>query len=219
MELIVIGILGLCLGSFLNVCIYRIPQGQSIVFPPSSCRTCGGKIPGLYLIPVFGYLISKGKCFNCKEKISIQYPLAEIFGAALAIVIYLFTDSILQAITFYNFIMVLLAITIIDIDSMIIPDQFIIYLILTAIPYIIYNKFYSNLLMALGLGLLFLAISTISRGGMGGGDIKLAFVMGLYLGFPLGLLAVFLGFLSGGIIGILLIFKGDSGKNSIPFAP
>src|SRR5699024_5218422 len=97
---------------------------------------------------------------NCKEKISIQYPMVELLGAALAVGIYIFVDSIIEALIFYNLFMVFLAITFIDIDSLIIPDEFIVYLIITALPYIIYTSSYSNLLVALGLGLAFLAIAT-----------------------------------------------------------
>ena len=219
MELIIIGILGLCIGSFLNVCIYRIPLGQSIIHPPSSCTSCRKRIPSLYLMPLIGYIVLGGKCFNCKGKISIQYPIIELIGAALAVGIYIYANTIIEALIFYNLFMVFLAITLIDIDSMIIPDEFIIYLIITALPYIIYSRSYGNLLVGLGLGFVFLVIAAISGGGMGGGDVKLAFVIGLYLGFPLGLLGVFLGFLSGGVFGLGLLLKGNSRKKAMPFGP
>lgn len=219
MELIIIALIGLCLGSFLNVCIYRIPNNESIVSPPSSCMSCGKRIPPFYLIPVVGYLVSKGKCFNCKEKISIQYPVIEIIAAVIGVVIYIFTPTILEWIIFYNLFLVLLAITVIDLDQMIIPDEFIVYLIICAAPYIIISQSYINLLAAIGLGTLFYIIAVVSKGGMGGGDVKLSFVMGLYLGVGPGLLAVFAAFLLGGIIGVGFLLSGASRKKALPFAP
>lgn len=219
MELVIIAIFGLCMGSFLNVCIHRIPKKQSISYPPSSCTSCGGKITPLYLLPIIGYILAKGKCVSCKEKISIQYPSVELTGAAIAILIYSFTTTYIDALFYYNFFMVLLAITIIDFKTMTIPNEFIIYLILCSIPYLIFIKGYVNILVALGLGTFFLAIAVLSKGGMGGGDVKLAFVLGLYLGFPQSILAVFLSFILGGIAGLILLLKGVGRKEAIPFGP
>ncbi|QNO16111.1 prepilin peptidase [Alkalicella caledoniensis] len=219
MDLAIIAVFGLCLGSFLNVCIFRIPKKQSIVSPPSSCMGCGKKIPPLYLVPVVGYLISRGKCFNCKEKISIQYPIIEIVAAVTAVIVFKFFNNILDFIILYNLLLVLLAITVVDLEEMIIPDQFIIYLIICSVPYIVVNNNYINILVALGLGIAFYLIAVLSKGGMGGGDVKLAFVMGLYLGIGPGILAVFLSFVLGGLIGIVLLLTGASRKKAIPFAP
>lgn len=219
MESAIIFILGLILGSFLNVCIFRIPKGKSIVYPPSCCMKCGTRIPSYYLIPVLGYMLSHGKCFSCNKKISIQYPLIEIAAGIIAIIMYFQAASIIDFIIYYNLFMVLLAITVVDLEKMIIPDQFIMYLLICAIPYILFYSLWSNIIAALVLGLIFYLIALISKGGMGGGDIKLSFIMGLYLGLRLGTLAIFFAFLVGGLIGIIILSLGGSKKRAIPFAP
>ena len=89
MELILIFIIGLCIGSFLNVCIYRIASGESIVFPSSHCMKCGIEIKKRDLIPVISYVLLKGKCRNCGDKISIRYPLIELTNGILYILLYL----------------------------------------------------------------------------------------------------------------------------------
>lgn len=212
-------LVGLCLGSFLNVCIYRVPNNQSIVYPPSCCMNCKTRIPPLYLIPILGYMLSKAKCFNCKAKISIQYPIIEILSSILAVGIYINSANPLDFITFYNLMMVLLAITVIDLKIMIIPDQFIIYLIISSLPFLIITGNFINILAGVGLGLFFYLIAVLSKGGMGGGDVKLAFVMGIYLGIGPGILSVFLAFLVGGITGVALLLGGENRKRPLPFAP
>ncbi len=219
MENLFLILFGLCLGSFLNVCIYRIPKGKSIINPPSSCVNCGKRIVGIYLVPILGYIISGCKCFNCKTKISLRYPIMEITSAIIALIIYHTSGSIIETIYLYNFFMVLLAITIIDLEEMIIPDEFIIYLLVCGVLYHLYTLNFANFLPALGIGMVFFLIAVVSKGGMGGGDVKYSFIMGLYLGLVNGILATFLAFFIGGIVGIVLLLKGDSKKKAIPFAP
>ncbi|SES63412.1 prepilin peptidase [Anaerobranca gottschalkii] len=212
-------LLGTCIGSFLNVCIYRIPEGQSIIYPPSSCPNCKKRIPILYLIPVIGYFLTKGSCFNCGEKISPIYPLIELLGGILALITFNFSTSWIEGIIYYNLFMVLVAITVIDLRTMTIPDLFNIYLILAYFPYLLYKGLYSHFLSAILFFTAFFLIAVVSKGGMGGGDIKLAFTLGLYLGIAKGIVAVLLAFFIGGVIGTFLLLKGESRKKAIPFGP
>ncbi|SHJ68361.1 type 4 prepilin peptidase 1 Aspartic peptidase. MEROPS family A24A [Anaerobranca californiensis DSM 14826] len=219
MELIAVFLIGLCIGSFFNVVIYRVPLGKSIVYPPSSCVNCDAKIPIPYLIPILGYLLTRGRCFSCSEKISFKYPLVELLGGVLGIVIYIYTTTLTQFILHYLFFMVLVAVTVVDLEKMIIPDSFNLVLTVIGVLEIIYTKSYFNLAVGFSLALFFFLIAVISKGGMGGGDIKLAFPLGLFLGGSLGVLAILLAFFIGGTVGVILLALGQSRKKAIPFAP
>ena len=116
MKLILIFIIGLCIGSFLNVCIYRIANGESIVFPSSHCMKCGIEIKKRDLIPVISYVLLKGKCRNCGDKISIRYPLIELTNGILYILLYLSVGFSLELFKGCIFISLLLVIAFIDFD-------------------------------------------------------------------------------------------------------
>ncbi len=216
-------ILGTIIGSFLNVCIFRIPQNQSIAYPPSTCGSCSAKLKPIDLIPLLSYILIKGKCRYCKSKFSIRYPLIELLtglifllsyhavGLEPVLIKYLFLSSILIIISF------------IDIEYQIIPDRLVLFTMLIGIVLNIYTKditFLSSLIgLAIGGGLLLL-IALLTNGAMGGGDIKLMAVMGYYIGWPATIMALFISFVLGGIVGILLIlFKLKSRKDLVPFGP
>ena len=114
--------LGLCVGSFLNVCIFRIPESKSIVHPPSACPGCGAPIKFYDNIPVFSYIILSGKCRNCKMPISIRYPLVELLTGLLSLAVYAKFGLTLETLVYFVFVAVLLTISFIDIDHKIIPD-------------------------------------------------------------------------------------------------
>ncbi|WP_003542125.1 prepilin peptidase [Desulfotomaculum nigrificans] len=220
--MIIIFVFGLILGSFLNVCIYRIPQGQSIVFPPSSCRNCGARLAPGDLVPVVSFLILRGKCRYCGNPISTRYPIIESLTACLfTIAWYEFglSTALLRALLF---IATLIVISFIDLDHYIIPDKILFFFIVAwvaFIPFIPIN-YINSLIGLVSAGGLLLFIALLSKGGMGGGDIKLAAVIGLYLGWPNALLAMFLACFLAGIVGILLILlKIKSRKDIIPFGP
>ncbi len=221
---IVINILSLLLGSFLNVCIYRIPRGESISYPPSHCPNCDARLRPRDLIPVLSYLFCKGKCRYCGEPISPQYPFVEILNAVIYYLLYLkFGLSIL----FFKYAILsslLIVISFIDYKYKIIPDRLIVFgLIIGTISLPLYNFIPNVINGTIGLlvgGGLFLLIAIASNGAMGGGDIKLMGVLGLCLGWKCVLLVSLLSFIIGAIISILLmILKIKKRKDYIPFGP
>jgi len=227
MEYFFIFIFGLIIGSFLNCIIYRLETASSFLRGRSFCPHCKHKLEFLDLIPVFSFLFLKGKCRYCRQKISRQYPLVEIATGLLFLLIFNFQFSI------FNFFIAcfLIIIFVYDLKHFIIPDK-IIYpaILVSGIWYFgdsIFFNFYTRyeilntIYSALGAAGFFLAIVFVSRGkAMGIGDIKLAFLMGLILGWPNILLALFLAFLTGAIIGTgLIIFKNKTLKSEIPFGP
>ena len=232
-------ILGLIVGSFLNCVIYRLEIGESFLEGRSYCPDCQKKLSWRDLIPVFSFLILKGKCRYCRQKISWQYPIVEIAAGILFLAIYQFTISGQQLTPFYiiNFFFLLVVfcfliiIFVYDLKYYIIPDKVIypailvsgIWYFVSSIFFNTYSKYeiLNTLCSAIGAAAFFLAIVLISRGKwMGAGDIKLAFLMGLILSFPNILVALFLAFLLGAIIGTGLIISGKKRLSSeVPFAP
>ncbi len=221
--LIVVTILGLAVGSFLNVCIYRIPLKETVVYKSSSCPHCSAKLKVVDLVPLISYVALKGKCRYCKKRISLLYPSLELLTAVTFVASYLLLGNSIFLVKYLFLFSVLIIITFVDLEYQAIPNNLIVILLLWATlwqllyPEISLGKAFSG--AALGGGLLLL-IAVISKGGMGGGDIKLMFVMGLYLGLSLTALALFLGFLSGSVIGlILIVLRYKTRKDPIPFAP
>ncbi len=223
-------LLGLVVGSFLNVCIYRIPKGKSIVSPPSACPNCGNKIKPWHNIPVLSYMLLRGRCAYCGAGISPRYPLIELLNALLYVAaLYRFglhPASFLIMVLMSAFIVV----TFIDLDHQIIPDGItlpgiVLGLILgplvlrnPAIPW--HTGFINSLIGMVVGGGIFYIIAVVSRGGMGGGDIKLIAMIGAFLGWKAVLLTIFVGSLLGAVVGIgLMVFKGMKRKTPIPFGP
>ncbi|MCC5464548.1 prepilin peptidase [Pelosinus baikalensis] len=220
---IIVIFLGLLIGSFLNVCIYRLPQNQSIIFPPSHCSTCGTHLKTWDLIPVISYLLLRGSCRYCKVTFSSRYLLVEIVTAILFVLcfqIHGLSFLFIKAIVFTAF---LLIITFIDYDHQLILDKVLLWFSGTGIVINFWTNsldFWDMLLASLlGSGLLLL-IALVSRGGMGDGDIKFAAALGMWLSWKCLLLALLLSFVCGGIGGLLLVlFKLKSRKDFIPFGP
>ena len=198
--------LGLIIGSFLNVCIYRLPRGESVVFTPSHCTNCGCRIGARDLVPLLSYLWLKGRCRSCGMLISPLYPFIELLTGLLFAAAYLHSGLTTLLLKQLFLIAILVVVSLIDLKYYIIPDRMIIFSLACGILL--------NLLAFL------LAPALIYRGGMGGGDIKLAAVIGFFLGWPNGLLAVFLGCLLAALIGIVLVLTRLKGrKDAIPFGP
>lgn len=221
--LILVLVLGLIIGSFLNVCIYRIPQNQSIAFPASHCPGCQKKLQWWHLIPLISFMFLKGRCAYCARKISIRYPIMELINGLLYLVV--FYKFGLTWITLQGFILVstLLVVSFIDMDHRIIPNKIVLFLMIVSIPlnFLVSNLTWLEMLWGflVGGGLL-LVIALLSRGGMGGGDIKLMAALGLYLGWQQILMAIFIASLIGSIVGIfLMLFFGKGRKTAIPFGP
>lgn len=225
MEIIFIAIIGLCIGSFLNVCIYRIPREESISFPPSHCTNCEHRLQWYELIPVFSYIFLKGKCKNCKEKISIQYPLIELTNAVLYVLVFLKYQYSLDTIKFMVLVSFLIVIGVIDLKTKFVYNSTMILMGIVAVIFLItdYAKLKSfpmdNILGGI-LGLVIIGLIVFITRGMGEGDIEIAAISGLFLGLKGEVFMLFFAVILGGIVGaIILIVKRKSGKTEMPFGP
>jgi len=222
-EISLVFLLGICIGSFLNVCIFRIPEEKSIIFPSSQCYACGKKLGVLDMIPVLNYFYLRGKCRWCGAAFSWQYPLIEFITGLLYVLVWLKFGFSWLVLTGWVLVSILIIITVIDYYHLIIPNGIILTGLILGVPLLMLQSWETlklGLLSFLAAGLLMLAIVIISKGGMGGGDVKLAAMMGLYLG-PVNLgIALFMAFLIGGIGGMVLLASGLKGrKDAIPFGP
>lgn len=222
---IFIFILGTIIGSFLNVCIYRIPAKQSIAFPPSHCLKCNTKLRALDLIPVFSFLFTKGRCRYCSHKISLQYPLVELLNGLIYLLIYLKFRFNIELIGYLILSSILLVVTVIDYQHQIIPDTVNLFGLVCAIGFHVValsnlSNLFQYIVGSLVGGGFLLLIAVITKGAMGGGDIKLMAMLGFWLGWKLIILNLFLSFFIGGIASIILIlFKFKNKKDMIPFGP
>ncbi len=218
---------GSVVGSFLNVCIYRIPRQISIVFPSSFCPRCSKKIPPHYNIPIIGYLILKGRCKFCHEPISFRYPFVEALSGLAALISYSRWDFP-ENIIYFIFICALIVITFIDIDFQIIPDTISLPGIVLGylISVFIFKRGFIEPLIALliGGGIFY----AIGKGyelikkieGLGGGDVKLMAMFGAFLGIKSIPFIILISSLTGTMLGLyLMIFKKKDSRFAIPFGP
>ncbi|KEH86178.1 MULTISPECIES: prepilin peptidase [Clostridium] len=217
-------ILGTIIGSFLSVCICRIPAGESIVYPPSHCSNCKSNIKPYDLIPIVSYVILRGKCRYCKEKISIKSPLMELFTGIMFLSLYLkygLTLDLIKYLILFSFLIVI-----------------------GCIDYNTTDVYFSTTSTGIGIGILFLVINwylklpvrtyflgaiiggifilliAVLTGGMGFGDVEICILSGIYIGTKLTVLMLFLSFILGGAVGaVLIISKKKSRKDYIPFGP
>ena len=220
--------LGALIGSFLNVCICRLPREESIVTPGSHCPQCKNPIRFYDNIPVLSYLLLRGKCRHCGKPISIQYPVVEGVTALSSWVLFTMYGPSLSYLFFFAFVAALIVITVIDLQHQIIPDVISIpgmgvgLLGSLLLPHLSFLNSLGGLL--LGGGSLFL-VATIyqwlfKREGMGGGDVKLLGMIGAFLGWKAVILTILLSSLIGSLIGILvMVLKGKDFKYAIPFGP
>lgn len=222
-HLITVLLLGLLIGSFLNVCIYRIPLGRSVVTPPSHCENCGKRIPWHDRIPALSYIFLGGRCRSCKAKISLQYPLVELLNAFLYMLLFWRWGGSVQFAGFALLFSALIVAAFIDYHHSIIPNGINILLLSVGIVYSIFAKDLSygeRFAGFFSVSLILLVLLFLSKGGIGGGDVKLMAVAGIYLGWKLTLLSFFLGSILGSIAAVvLLIGKRKSRKDVIPFGP
>jgi leader peptidase (prepilin peptidase)/N-methyltransferase len=230
-------VLGTLIGSFLNVCAYRIPKKESVAYPASHCTSCGTPIKPYDNIPLLSYAILRGKCRQCGERISLRYPLIEAVVGALWMCAYLcFGLSNRLGVALF-FLTVITVLSVIDIDTKTIPNKILIPSIVVGMAvaslYVVninlvpifqgYNGFWAFMGMFAGGGTLLsiamLGSMMFKKEAMGMGDVKLAAFVGLFLGGYV-ILALFLGFLIGSIISVALIFTKKVGrKDLIPFGP
>ncbi len=221
-------VLGIIIGSFLNVCIYRIPREESIAFPSSHCTACSHPLKWYDLIPLFSYLTLHGKCRYCKGEISLQYPMIEALNGILYLITFHFYGLSLQFIFYSIILSILIAISLIDYYHKIIPDGLTLMIFIVTIVYKAVNLFafgvplhiWENVFGLLAGGVLFFLIAIVSNGGMGGGDIKLIAALGFILGLKKTLLNILLSFIIGAVFSIFLLFMRKKGKkDEIPFGP
>ncbi len=217
-------VIGTCIGSFVNVCIFRLPRKESIVFPASHCMSCGTKLKATDNIPLLSFLFLGRRCRYCKSPIAWQYPMVEfITGLLFALSIFHFGWS------WYTLIACILipacmVVSVIDLKIQIIPNEIslpgivlgLLINILPASPLGFLSALYG---MLLGGGFFYL-VALLSKGGMGGGDIKLIAMFGAFLGWKNCLVAIFFGVLLGSVVGIVLMLLRKKGrKDPIPFGP
>ncbi|MCH1626570.1 prepilin peptidase [Ferdinandcohnia quinoae] len=220
---IIIFLYGLVLGSFFNVVGLRIPNGESIIRPRSACPKCKHALTAKELIPVFSFLFQKGSCQACKAKISPLYPSIEMITAILFTISPLLVGWSKELIITWTLISLLMIVFVSDVTYMIIPDKVLLFfgsLLLLERFFIPLTPWWDMVVgSAVGFILLYL-IAIVSKGGMGGGDIKLYAVIGLALGWKLVLLSFFFATIVGTIIGVIgmVIGKVKKGK-PMPFGP
>lgn len=225
MDYIFVLIFGLVIGSFLNVCIYRIPREESICYPPSHCTNCSHKLGLIDLVPVLSYMCLRGKCRYCGDKISIRYPLIELLNGILYLLIYLKYGIALETLKYCILVSILVVISMIDFDTQDIYTSIIIFAAIIGIVFVIIEKlvygdnvFY--LLAGAIAGAAIIGLIVFITKGMGEGDIEIAGVCGLFLGLRGILLALFLSVICGGIVGIfIVVLKLKKVKDKIAFGP
>lgn len=221
MIYIAIFVLGLAIGSFLNVCIYRIPAGTSIVKPPSRCPKCETRLKPLDLFPVFSWIFLNGKCRYCGQKISPRYMLVELLTGILFVLVYLSFGLSVHLIAALTLTSVLIAIAFIDIDTQTIPNGLIIFGLAAGLIFVFTKvvpgakiDYWQNALDALfGLLVGFVPLLLINLGaklilkreGMGGGDMKLMAVVGLFLGLKYTIVAMIISIYIGGVVGAVIL--------------
>jgi leader peptidase (prepilin peptidase)/N-methyltransferase len=221
-------VFGAIVGSFLNVCIYRIPRGESIIFPGSHCPQCQRPIPFYDNIPLVSCLLLRARCRYCQGPISLQYPLVEGVTALGSFLLFSRFGISWSYLFYFAFIASLIVITVIDLYHQIIPD-------VISLPgigvgliasFVLPELTFLNSLIGLllGGGSLFLVATfyhwLFKREGMGGGDVKLLAMIGAFLGWKAVILTILLGSLVGSLIGVIvMVIKGKDLKYAIPFGP
>ncbi|MBO8159238.1 A24 family peptidase [Thermosyntropha sp.] len=214
-------LLGLIIGSFLNVVIYRLPEGKSVVWPGSFCPECGIRLKALDLIPVLSYVFLKGRCRYCNSQISPVYPAVELLTGFLFVLVYMKYGLTLQTLTGIVLTSLLIPAAIIDIKKGIIPNKITYPGVVAGLALSFTGIGVKNSLAgAASLAAVYLLAAVLSRGGMGGGDVKLAAVIGAFTGLKGALATFILSSLAGGIWALFLLATGKGGrKTEVRFGP
>lgn len=219
-------VLGTILGSFYNVVGFRLPKGESIIYPASHCPNCNHKLQFWELLPILSFAFQRGKCTSCKQKISWFYPIFEFSCGlifALAFLSFGFTWDLLIALTFIS---MLIIIMVSDYIYMIIPDEVLVFFGIALFVEILFIHGYQTVLISLGNGCIasfaiyFLKMVgdlVFKKESMGGGDIKLLFIFGLVLGWQLSVLSIFLASIIGLPLSLIILYQKKD--HIIPFGP
>ena len=227
MLYIMVAVFGLLVGSFLNVCIYRIPKGKSIIFPPSSCPGCGKKLSAYELVPVLSFLLQRGRCRGCSGGISIRYPIVEVLTSFLFLLCFWRFGLGLELVFSVIFAGLLLTAVFIDFDTMELPDGISLLCSLLGLAYGLIVK-NSLIFSVLGAATGFLLMYIIYKAGsmiykkeaMGGGDIKLAAATGTFLGWQGVSFSIYLAFFLAFIVLLPALMTGiKKRQDSVPFGP
>lgn len=225
---VTIFVLGCLVGSFLNVCIYRIPIGKSVVSPGSSCPGCGALIRWYQNVPILSWVFLGGKCAGCKASISVRYPMVEALNGLLYVLAFLQFGLTLETVVYWLFLSLLVVITFIDLDHQLIPN-------VLSLPGIVFGLLFALFVLPVGWqdsilgtfaggGFLWAVAAgyrlLMGADGMGMGDVKLLAMIGAFLGWQAVFPVVFLGSLVGTFVAVpYMWFKGQGGKLAIPFGP
>ncbi|WP_246056156.1 prepilin peptidase [Alteribacter natronophilus] len=222
--MIYVFLFGLIMGSFYNVVGIRMPKRQSIVSPGSSCPKCGHRLKAVELIPVFSYIFLKGRCRECGERVSPLYPVMELITGGLFLMSYVQFGWSAELLVSLLFVSLLVIITVSDLTSFLILNKVLVFffvpLLFLRLTFAAPEPWWLTVAgMLTGFGLLFL-VAVVSKGGMGGGDVKLYAVIGTVLGFPLVVMSIFIASLIGALVGVTgMLFFGKKRKSPIPFGP
>lgn len=225
-----VGLVGLAVGSFLNVCIDRLPRSQSIVVLPSHCESCKHNLAPADLVPVLSYLWLRGRCRYCKQRIPGRLPLVELASGLLFTFIAYRYGATAQALVVLAFVSVLVVVLVTDLEQKLIPNKVVYPSMVAALLVVPWGPIgqgvtlqyaYLDALkgLLLGGGVLWV-IYMLSRGGFGAGDVKLGALLGLMMGFVPVMVALQLSFVVGGVVAAaLLVFRVRRRKDYIPFGP
>ena len=228
--------LGAVVGSFLNVCISRLPENQSIVKPASRCPSCSTPIRWYDNIPLISFIILRGKCRRCGCSISWQYPAVELLTAILFVVLMQEFSNPIALVIYLVFVCALIVVTFIDLKHYIIPNEIsipgvFIGLALSLVParltggQMASSSFIDSLIGCIvGGGILYLtalfSLAVFKKEGMGGGDIKLLGMVGAFLGWKLAIMTIVLGSMLGAVVGVtLILLRLKLRTDYIPFGP
>jgi leader peptidase (prepilin peptidase) / N-methyltransferase len=219
---------GLCVGSFLNVCIFRLPAGRSIARPRSACLSCGNSIRWYDNIPIISYIILRGRCRGCGTLISLRYPVVELLTGLFALSVWMHFGLHTHALIYFVFITALLAVTFIDLDHRIIPDIISLpgipigFAASFFLPQLSWMESFTGILVGGGT-LLLIAVGyqlVTGKDGMGGGDIKLLAMIGAFIGWKGVLFTIMAASFTGTVVGIVIMLRTRKGISlAVPFGP
>lgn len=220
----IIFVLGLLIGSFLNVVIDRLPRGESIVWKPSHCDHCKKPLRWYELFPVVSFLFLRGRCLRCKKQLSVQYPIIEFVAASGFLFISLTTSDINRVAPLIIIYCIFLVLFVIDLKHQILPDELLIVLLVVALycgVFLVPAERGIRLVSGLAAGSGFFLLWLVTRGrGLGFGDVKLALILGFLLGYPSVIIALYIAFLTGALVGVILILSHRAKmRTKIAFGP
>jgi leader peptidase (prepilin peptidase)/N-methyltransferase len=224
MAVVFSGVCGLIVGSFLNVVVFRLPRGESLVAPASHCPTCETPIKPYDNVPVLGWLLLRGRCRACRVQISARYPLVEAITALLAVAVVLVKHSPRDVVLGLLLVAILVPVALIDFDRRIIPNKIMLPAAVAALVaglLLAPGRVPEQLIAGAAAGGFLLLFALAYPKGMGMGDVKLAAVLGLYLGRSVAV-ALLSGVLAGAVVGAVVIARvgaSQGRKTAVPFGP